>query len=337
MTKKPNIRTADLDQYQQKSLKELEGVIATLSANELQDLATRKKLRAAHQALRERQRKVKAAAMKFEATNDHHVLLFDSTNGFVKMAGNSVLFYTLTIANRLRRRYKIQPDTDDYSKSAEGIVAIKSRERLEEQLEMLEIKQDEAQVEAAWPELHFYKLTKVYTTAQIEQLHDRSKQELERIAEIIMPESPLPLLYRDILELNQLIYHACKGVSERFARETLAELMMVQADEILQNYLNYANLRVRASMTQKELQNAIAAVGRKVSARIPQAATQNLFNMLINARQLRNRMANMENLRLIHHRQLGQILEKLVEIEHAAEREYLKRCRELERKSGDEV
>ena len=107
--------------------------------------------------------------------------------------------------------------------------------------------------------------------------------------------------------------------------------MMVQADEILQNYLNYANLRVRASNTQRELQNAMAVVERKVPALVPQAATQNLFNMLVNTRQLRNRMANMENLRLVHHRQLGKILEKLVEIERTTEREYLKRNRELAR------
>lgn len=333
MTKKPMIKSNDLDQYTKKSIHELEESIATLSTKS-QNIETRRKLRAAHQALRERQRVVKAAAMDFEQTNNHHLVLFDSTNGFVKMAGNSVLFYTLTIANRLRRRYKVQSDTDDYSKSAEGIVAIKSLERLEEQLKMLEIEPDTDRAEETLPELHFYRLPKVYTKVQLEQLHDRSKQELARITEIIIPESPLPLLYRDILELNQVIYHSCKGIAERFAREALAQPIMVQADEILQCYLNYANLMVRASMTQKELQNAMAVVGRKVPARISQAATQNLFNMLVSTRQLRNRMANMENLRLIHHRQMGKILEKLVEIEHTAEREYLKRCREA-KKSGD--
>lgn len=333
MTKKPTIKPNDLDQYTKKSIHELEENITALGMKP-QNVDTRRRLRAAHQALRERQRTVKAAVMEFEQTNNHHLLLFDSTNGFVKMAGNSVLFYTLTIANRLRRRYKVQTDTDDYSKSTEGIVAIKSLERLAEQLMMLEIEPDTERADENLTELHFYKLSKVYTKAQVEQLHDRSKQEIARITEIIIPESPLPLLYRDILELNQLVYHSTKGIAERFARETLAQPMMVQADEILQCYLNYANLRVRASMTQKELQNAMAVVGRKVPARIPQAVTQNLFNMLVNTRQLRNRMANMENLHLIHHRQMGKILEKLVEIEHTAEREYLKRCREA-RKSED--
>lgn len=330
MTKKPAIKSTDLAQYTKKSICELEECIEELSA-EQQTIETRRQLRAAHQALRERQRTVKAAAIEFEKTNNHDLLLFDSTHGFVKMAGNSVLFYTLTIANRLRRRFKVQEDTDDYSKSPEGIVAIRSLERLEEQLVLLEIRSDATLMKNALPELHYYKLPKVYTASEIEQLHDRSKQELARIKEIIIPESPLPMLYRDILEMNQLVYHALKGISERFARETLAQLMMVQADEILQNYLNYANLRVRASNTQRELQNAMAVVERKVPALVPQAATQNLFNMLVNTRQLRNRMANMENLRLVHHRQLGKILEKLVEIERTTEREYLKRNRELAR------
>ncbi len=48
---------------------------------------------------------------------------------------------------------------------------------------------------------------------------------------------------------------------------------------------------------------------------------------MIGARNLRNNLANMENLRLIHHRDLCDILESLVRIERITAREYNKQQR----------
>ena len=68
--------------------------------------------------------------MEFEQTNDHHLLVFDSTDNFSKIAGRSVLFYTLTIADRIHRRYSVKNDSDDYSRSEDGVVSIRAIEQL---------------------------------------------------------------------------------------------------------------------------------------------------------------------------------------------------------------
>lgn len=380
MTKKPDVRTEDFDSFLQKTIGEIEDCIINLRARE-QTLEVRRQIRAASQALRQRQRDLKATAMDFEQTNNHHLLVFDSTHGFAKMVGNSVLFYSMTVANRLHRRFKIQQDTDNYSKSAQGVIALCSLEGLEEQLAQINIFPDET---LSTTELHYYKLPKVYTDEQLADLHDKSRQDLERIMEIIMPQSPLPLLYREILEVNRLIYYNCKNITEWLARESLVKPLMKQANWLLENYLNFAGIRQRATQTQRELEyamakvegnlqnagasrvcwkvrgigadlavsstsgaNAVSGVSSsgassgtgfpgaffEVETRVkPQelAAAQDLFNILLNTRQLKNHIANMENLRLIHHKQMGQILEKLVIIERMAEREYSKRIREME-------
>lgn len=350
MTKKPDVRTEDFDSFLQKTIGEIEDCVINLRGQE-QTLEVRRQVRAASQALRQRQRDLKAIAMDFEQTNNHHLLIFDSTHGFAKMVGNSVLFYSMTVANRLHRRFKVQQDTDNYSKSAEGVIALRSLEGLEEQLAQINIFPDET---LSTTELHYYKLPKVYTDEQLAELHDKSKQDLERIMEIIMPQSPLPLLYREILEVNRLIYYNCKNITEWLARESLVKPLMKQANRLLENYLNFAGIRQRATQAQRELECAVAKVdgdlqdagmsrvgrrargesgGSGVVGKIkPQelAAAQDLFNILLNVRQLKNHIANMENLRLIHHKQMGQILEKLVMIERMTEREYGKRIREME-------
>lgn len=366
MTKKPDVRTEDFDSFLQKTIGEIEDCIINLRARE-QTLEVRRQIRAASQALRQRQRDLKATAMDFEQTNNHHLLVFDSTHGFAKMVGNSVLFYSMTVANRLHRRFKIQQDTDNYSKSAQGVIALRSLEGLEEQLAQINIFPDET---LSTTELHYYKLPKVYTDEQLADLHDKSRQDLERIMEI--------------LEVNRLIYYNCKNITEWLARESLVKPLMKQANWLLENYLNFAGIRQRATQTQRELEyamakvegnlqnagasrvcwkvrgigadlavsstsgaNAVSGVSSsgassgtgfpgaffEVETRVkPQelAAAQDLFNILLNTRQLKNHIANMENLRLIHHKQMGQILEKLVIIERMAEREYSKRIREME-------
>ena len=54
---------------------------------------------------------------------------------------------------------------------------------------------------------------------------------------------------------------------------------------------------------------------------------------MLHARTIRNNAANVENLRLIHRRELAQILEAIVEIERIASREYTKQIHQDRRRS----
>ncbi len=323
MTKVASIKTADVDQYRDYDLHQLETVIKTLHES-TPSPSVKRQASAVRQALRQRMRLLKAQVMEFEQTNDHHLLIFDSTDNFSKIAGRSVLFYTLTIADRIHRRYNVKNDTDDYSRSDEGIVSIRSREQLHLQLGVIDIHPDE---ELSTSELHFYKLPKTYNEEQIAKLHDRSRQDIERITSLILPRSPLPDLYQLILDLNRNLYHHCKRISDSLARETLVHQIILDANEMLVGYLNFANAKTNSGIVHYQSQiSAYATVASTIdSPSKPQSAkAQNLFQLLLSARNLRNNMANLENLRLLHHRELCTILEQLVEIERLTGREYAK-------------
>lgn len=321
MAKKPSIKTIDIEKYADLDLHQLEEELAKVQQLPASS-ETQKSTRAIHQAIRTRQRQIKAAVMEFEQSNDHHLLIFDSTDGFSKIAGRSVLFYTMTIADRVRRRFSVKNDTDGYSRSEDGIVSVRSLDQLEAQLAEINIFPDR---DLTTSELHFYKLAKVYTDEQVDRLRDQSRQDIERITSIVVPKSPVPLLYTMILELSRLIYYNCKRISDPLARDTIARELLHGSCELTTNYLNFANAKPTASAVRQQLQNSLSSISGAGSAAAkastsPQA--QSLFNILLITRNLRNQMANVENLRLIHHRNICGILEKLVDIERLTAREY---------------
>lgn len=324
MTKQSPIKTSEIDEFAQLDIHQLEAKLKQLQENP-PSRETKSRLRAARQALKQRQRQIKARAMEFEQTNDHHLLLFDSTDNFSKIGGHSVLFYTLTIADRIHRRYSIKNDSDDYSRSDDGVISIRALNQLEFQLAEINIFPDR---KLSTTELHFYKLPRTYSDEQIAKLRDRSRQDVERITSIIVPKSPVPELYTTILEMNRLLYHNCKRISDSLARATLIEQMIIDANEILVSYLNFANARPTSGIIRRQLQNISVSVAKEPKSQSAQA--QNLFNILIYTRNLRNNMANIENLRLMHHRELCTILEKLVEIERITAREYTKQIKSEE-------
>lgn len=327
MTKSPSIKTAEIDKYENFDLHQLEIALKKLQ-QEPASSATKASIRAARQALRQRQRLIKAQVMEFEQTNDHHLLVFDSTDSFSKIAGHSVLFYTLTIADRIHRRYSVKNDSDDYSRSEDGVVSVRAIEQLELQLAEINIFPDR---KLSTEELHFYKLPKVYSDEQIAKLRDRSHQDVERITSIILPLSPIPELYTLILEMNRLLYNNCKRISDTLARETLVRPMIMDANEILVSYLNFANAKPSSGIVHRPTDSTYTSTGQTTKPQSTQA--QNLLNLLLYTRNLRNNLANIENLRLIHHRELCDILERLVEIERVTAREYAKQRRKDQQKA----
>lgn len=110
--------------------------------------------------------------------------------------------------------------------------------------------------------------------------------------------------------------------------------MILDANEILVSYLNFANARPTAGIIRRQLQNISVSTVKEPRSHSAQA--QNLFNILIYTRNLRNNMANIENLRLMHHRELCSILEKLVEIERITAREYAKQLKTEEAKQKND-
>lgn len=307
MAKSPSIKTTNLEKYQDLNLHELESTIADLE-HQSPSSENDAEIRAANHALRKRLRAIKARVMEFEQTNDHHLLIYDSTNNFAKIAGRSVLFYAFTIANRLHRRYNVKSDTDGYSNSSDGIISLRSVEALETSLASLNIFPDRELSDA---ELHFYKLPKVYTDEQINNLRSNAREDHARITNIIVPKSPIPIIYTTLLELNQILYRCGRRVNDNLAREVIMQPIILDMQRLLTIYLEFANygtLRAAANSTDDEAKSRTAL----------------LFDLVQGSRQLRFAMANVENLRLMSSKDLGEVLAKLVDIERIAMREHQK-------------
>lgn len=279
--------------YQNLNLHELEEIIDKIKqrpASKSRD----QELRLVRQTLRRRQHQLKATVMEFEQSNDQNLLIFDSTDGYSKIAGRSVLYYSLTIADRIHRRFNVKNDSDHYSRSDEGIIALRHLDDLITQLASINIFPDRT---LSTPELHFFRLPKVYTDEQVEKLRDRSKQDIERITSIVLPRSPIPLLYDAIMRANFTIYHGFKRLSDPFARDSIGQPMVQNAHQMSIYYLEYANPH-----------NSRPA--------------DSLLELIQLARRLKHGMANVQNLRLIHQREICRILETLVEIDRLASKAY---------------
>lgn len=315
MTKPSSIKTHELETYDHLDLHQLETILHNLQKSPPSP-QTKHTARVVRQALRLRQHQLKATVMEFEMTNSHYLLVYDSTENFSKIAGHSVLFYTLTIADRIHRRYSIKNDTDNYSFSYDGIVSIRSVAQLAAQLAEINIYPDR---QRSTTELHFFKLPKVYTDTQIEKLRDRSHRDAAYITSTILPDSPLPELHYLILELNRELYYNCRRISDHLALDALVKPLITEANEILVAYLNFANAKSSHGLIHHSIQIQLSTAEHESPQTVK---SKNLLGILISTRNLRNNLANIENLRLLHHRDLCSIIRHLVEIEQITAHAY---------------
>lgn len=92
MTKPSSIKTAELENYDHLDIHQLEAILSDIQKS-TPSAESKHTARIIRQALRQRQRLIKAQVMEFEQTNDHHLLIFDSTENFSKLAGHSVFFF----------------------------------------------------------------------------------------------------------------------------------------------------------------------------------------------------------------------------------------------------
>lgn len=295
MTKQSSIKPVELEHYSHLTLHEIESAIQKLERSPT--VNTKSELRAARQALQKRQRLIKSQAMAFEQTNDHHLLFFDSTSNFCKIAGHSVLFFTMTIADRIHWRYSVKIDSDHYSISEDGIISFRSLENLSNLLAGIGIFPD---TELSTDELHYYRLAKVYTPEQIAKLRDHTQRDTERMMSIVMPTSPLPLLYDAIAQVCYTIYYQFKHLSDSLARDTIGRRMILESYELMVQYLEFAN------------------------ARSDLATERSLGKIVELARRLRHGMAYAGRVQILRHREICQILENLVMIDRIASKAYQK-------------
>ena len=311
MTKPKPIQTNLFEQYQGLDLHQLEAQALHFQSQPPSPV-TKTHLRAINQALRSRQQLIKAKAIQFEATNNHHLLFFDSTERYAKLAGHSALFYAYTIAERLHRHFNLRRDTDTYSPSAEGVISFRDLDNLELRLAELEIHPDP---KLSTSELHFYKLPRLYSEADIRKFRDRALRDFQRIATTVLPRAVIPDLFRNIQELERLIFYAAKHHSKPSDLHYYQTLLIGPSLGLVSCYLNFAkppvSLDPSASFVPDDMLDPVAQ----------------LRQLLVLVHNLRNNIVTAENLDLVPLAELGKILSSLTEIDRIATREYAKQQR----------
>lgn len=191
-------------------------------------------------ALHQRQRTIKEQVMNFETDNRQYLLLYTSTDGYYKMAGRSVLFYTARIVPRLGRRVTVRPDTDHYYPSGEGIVSIKNLVRLAEQLSQLGILPDS---ERSTSELYFYKFPYRLSDAQIATLRDKNEIVRERLNQNLRPIGPIPELHYQLMMAFELSFNILRSTRGNADRELITDGLIRPLQAMLAAYNSYIGAR----------------------------------------------------------------------------------------------
>ena len=294
---KSNIKSAKIKNYESYNLLELEAIIDRLQKRQKAAPSTdiTQDLSAARHVLQLRQRNIKAQVMEFERTNHHHLLFFNSTQGFVKLAGHSALFFATTIADRIHWRYSLKIDTDRYSVSEDGIISFRSIDSIATRLGSINIFTNPEMSDA---EYHYFELPKVYSAEQIDRLRDHSKQDIKRIMTIVMPASPIPSLYDAIMQTSQLIYYQFKHLPDPLGRDAIGQKMIDASYSMAIEYLRYARAKDRS--------------------------IQHLVNIIESSREIRFGIAYASKLQILHHREVCKILENLISVERIAGKAYLR-------------
>ncbi len=294
---KSSVKPTTVNKYETLSLIKLEEIVNRLQNQQklTPSTATNQELSAVRCAMQQKQRQIKARVMEFEQTNDHHLLFYNSTNGFVKVTGHSALFFAVTIADRIHWRYSLKLDTDHYSVSEDGIISFRSLNNVAARLAEINIFPDP---KLSRDEYTYFKLTKVYNDEQIAKLRDNAKQDIKRIMSIVLPASPIPSLYDAVTQASQLIYYQFKHLSDSLAKETIGQRMILSTYDMTMEYLNYARAKNHNNQ-------------------------QYLIRIIELARELRFGVAYASKLQILHHREVCKILEQLISVERIAAKAYL--------------
>ncbi|MBQ2659967.1 hypothetical protein IJF86_00875 [Candidatus Saccharibacteria bacterium] len=226
----------------------------------------------------------KLKVMEMEEKNLSRLIIFDSTNGFAKIAGHSAIFYAGNIAKRIGRRCLLRPDSDHYAKSEDGVVSVKYNTDLVERLEAIEIMLDDKE---SSEHIHIFRFKVPFSEQDLEFYRRQLLEDSRKIEKTLLVQSPIPTLYADIRDLNEIIYRNSEQMPE-------LGKMVIGAD-----LLRLANF---------------------LSLKYIQAANEGLTEikageMLKAARKIKYQMKNIDNLRLISARNNMRILELIIKIE----------------------
>lgn len=261
-------------------------------------------------ALHQRQRIIKEQVMNFEVDNRQYLLLYTSTDGYYKMAGRSVLFYTARIVPRLGRRVTVRPDTDHYHPSGEGIVSIKNLARLAEQLSQLGILPDP---ERSTSELYFYKFPYRLSDAQIATLRDKNEIVRQRLNQNLRPIGPIPELHYQLMMAFELSFNILRSTRGSAERELITEGLIRPLQAMLAAYNSYVGARPDFEFYYLPPTPTCWAQPMPTSPR-----AQILLSLIYHSCYLHDQAGFLDQVRVMHRTRLTRVLQYNHEIQRLA-------------------
>ena len=144
----------------------------------------------------------KEQILEREKDNDSLVMLFRADDGWWKICGRSVLYYTKLVAARLNKEVKVWPDRDYGSVSKEGIINIRDLNKFIKEVESLGLKMHPSGND----DFVAVELGSKVTKEDLGLMESEEQAKWEMADRMLMPAVIWPKLRKELVELTRLCY-----------------------------------------------------------------------------------------------------------------------------------
>ena len=234
---------------------------------------------------------IKARALDFERSNYNYLQFVDSSNNFKQLFDHSALIFKAEIAEKIGyRTSNFRPDnTISKNKAKYGTISFKNFDNLKNKLAEIGVIEDKRLKK---PQITYFKLLKTYTKSEIQKFAKDLADQKTKFQQIITPKNPNPMLFVRLENLEKMLYENLRQ-THPFAQKTIGAEIFNSVAKALKLYLAYANL----------------------------GGESHLSNIKQNLENIRYDLKTIENLGLIHAKNLERILMEVVMIERIVKAE----------------
>lgn len=239
---------------------------------------------------------IKHHALEFEKTNYQYLQFVNSTDNFKQLFDHSALIFKAEIAGKIGyKTVNFRPDNSDAKPKAEyGLISFKNFSNLRKKLADNGILEEKSLNQS---NITYFKLPNPYPKSTIQKFVDDLANQKIKFQQIITPNNPNPMLFVRLENLEKMLYENLRQ-THPFAQRTIGTKIFNLAIESLDMYLFYANLSQQQSSEQYL---------RKIGA---------------NLKTIRYDMKTVENLGIIHAKNLERILEEIIITERIVKKEF---------------
>lgn len=199
--------------------------------------------------------KTKQIAKILEEDNNSRLILFPSANGakdeWLKLGGNSALFYKYLIAPRLNKKSPtVRPDTDLEHRFKDGVISIHWKNLFLENLAKIGLTSI-----AEENGLLIIKLGHKFSLAEIKKLKSREKEMESEVAQLLKPKNTAPELYHHLLALAKALPPKVAKLKEPY-RSDFGSQINRAISELFITYLDFVNHNLPQETAKDALLNS---------------------------------------------------------------------------------